>query len=80
MDLSLGQVSYPFLVTPNCLCQVLEHDSLTKTGAQIYFTPEEAKVLNGIGHPIAVLNVELTDEYKLLETPKEPSHDIQAWL
>lgn len=80
MDLRLGQVSHSFLVTPNCLCPLLEHNSLTKTGAQIYFTPEKAEVLNGIRHPIVVLNVELTDEYKLLETPKEPSHDIQGWL
>jgi len=48
--------------------------------AQLHFTTEGNKVLNGAGDLIPVLTVGLTDEYRLLVTTRELSYDIKVWL
>ena len=82
LDLSTGRVSHSFIVIPDCPYPLLGRDLLTKTGAQIHFSPEGVNVMDPAGRPVQVLTMQLEDEYRLHQGSPEvaPETDMQQWL
>ena len=82
MNLGAQWVSHSFLVIPECQAPLLGRDLLAKVNAQIHFDSGGISVTDGLGQPIHVLSLALSDEYRLY-SPKPPAAvdpAMQQWI
>lgn len=81
VHLATGKVTHSFLHVPDCPYPLLGRDLLTKLKAQIHFEGSGAQVVGPMGQPLQVLTLNIEDEYRLHETPKEPDVSLgSTWL